>query len=371
MGEVDRRFPFFPFKIEWTTLTNVFRILDANMNRCVEGLRVVEDYARMILNHSPLTERVKDMRHELSRVLPPEDPRRLVARDVRGDVGVVITTPVEYVRPTSREVAIANISRVAESFRSLEEYAKTLGESHSRTIEQLRYKWYEIGQAILLAGTPRERMKDISLCVLLDGNDSTAKLRSLASSLLGAGVRCLQLRDKKLSDRELFVRAKELRALTHSFGALVIVNDRPDIANLAGADGVHVGQDDLSPKDVRAIVGTDAIVGFSTHKPDDLLQAEIEPVDYVGCGPTFSSTTKSFERFAGLEFLRFAAGRKTLPAFAIGGIRSGNVGQVLETGVSRVAIAAGITKATDPASEARVILNKILNAKSAAVTTSS
>jgi thiamine-phosphate pyrophosphorylase len=125
------------------------------------------------------------------------------------------------------------------------------------------------------------------------------------------------------------------------------------------ADGVHVGQEDLSVKDARAIVGTQMLIGVSTHNIDQARAAVLDGANYLGAGPTFPSNTKSFEAFAGLEYLREVAGEISLPTFAIGGIAADNVADVLATGIRRVAVSSAITAASDPATTAIQMLNKV------------
>ena len=148
----------------------------------------------------------------------------------------------------------------------------------------------------------RERLAAARLYVLIDGRGSQEAFAALARSLVAAGVDVLQLRDKNLDDRPLLGRARLLRELIGEASTLLIVNDRPDLALLAEADGVHVGQEELMVDDVRKVVGPDLLVGVSTHSLAQARQAEHDGADYIGCGPTFPSATKHFERFPGVEF---------------------------------------------------------------------
>src|SRR5207237_9328533 len=127
-------------------------------------------------------------------------------------------------------------------------------------------------------------------------------------------------RDKRLADRELLARARQLRELTNGTSTLFIVNDRPDLARLSQADGVHVGQDELSVKDARSIVGLHALIGVSTHSIQHARPAVLDGANYIGVGPTFPSGTKSFARFTGVDLLQAVASEIRLPAFAIGGV---------------------------------------------------
>src|SRR3712207_5176281 len=130
----------------------------------------------------------------------------------------------------------------------------------------------------------------------------------------------VQLREKSLSDRELLERARQVRRWTRETGTLFIVNDRPDIARLAEADGVHLGQEELPVKEARRLLGPEALVGVSTHDLEQVGQALRDGASYVGVGPTFPSQTKPFPDFPGLEFVRQAAAETSLPAFVIGGV---------------------------------------------------
>ena len=192
------------------------------------------------------------------------------------------------------------------------------------------------------------------------GGASEAELIARAESLVRAGVGLIQLRDKKLDDRTLLLRARLLRHHIPPTGeTLFIVNDRPDLALLAGADGVHVGQEELTVKDVRRVVGPELLVGVSTHTIGQARQAATDGASYIGCGPTFPSATKSFEHFAGLDFLREVAAEIGLPAFAIGGITQSNLSEVLATGFTRVAVSGSITGAADAEEEARLMLQML------------
>ena len=169
----------------------------------------------------------------------------------------------------------------------------------------------------------------------------------------------IQLRDKHLDDRELVDRGRLLRKLTRGTNTLAIVNDRADIAAAVQADGVHLGQEDLSVKDARAIVGTRMLVGVSTHNIEQARAAVLDGANYLGAGPTFPSRTKAFDAFAGLEFLREMAAEIRLPTFAIGGIDAENLPEVLAAGIERVAVSGAVTgkgRAAEAALAARELL---------------
>lgn len=203
---------------------------------------------------------------------------------------------------------------------------------------------------VISADTPLlTRLTRSQLYVLVDGRDDETQFQDLVSKLVEAGVDVLQLRDKRLADRELLERGRILRQLTRATATLFIMNDRPDLAVLADADGVHVGQEELQVQDVRQILGSDRLVGVSTHSVYQIRHAMADGADYIGCGPTFPSTTKTFPDFAGLPFLRQAASQTTIPAYAIGGVSLANVSQVMASGFRRIAVGAAIIESADPA----------------------
>jgi thiamine-phosphate pyrophosphorylase len=341
----------------------LLRTLDAAANRAREGLRVVEDYVRFQLDDRHLTERLKSLRHRLAELLAciPADGL-LAARETQADVGTQLATASEQSRPDIASLVAANFKRLEEALRSLEEHSKLLNSTLATGLEQLRYETYTLERAIGITRRSLERLKHARLYVLIDGQPDAGKFESLVVSLVEAGVHAIQLRDKRLPDRELLQRARLLRtALSGSLGKrpLFIMNDRPDLAVLAQADGVHVGQEELTVRDARAIVGPDLLVGVSTHSIEQARQAVLDGADYLGVGPVFPSGTKQFDQFPGLDFVRQAAAEIRLPAFAIGGINAGNLGQVLAAGLSRVAVSGAIASAADPAAAARELLDRM------------
>ena len=166
--------------------------------------------------------------------------------------------------------------------------------------------------------------------------------------LLAVNVGAIQLRDKGMGDRKLIARAKMLVEKTRGRKTLSIINDRPDVAILSGADGVHVGQEDLSAKEARQILGPHRLIGVSTHNFDQLNKAVMDGANYAGIGPIYESKTKTFATVGGLSLLEQVVNQTALPLFAIGGIDLQNIDAVIEAGIKRVAIASAITSATDP-----------------------
>jgi thiamine-phosphate pyrophosphorylase len=361
------------FPVDWqepgASARRLIRILDAAANRAREGLRVVEDFARFELNDAHLTRELKECRHELAAALSEAGLGEwLAARDTPGDVGTQVSTPAESVRTSPFDVAQANFKRVQEALRSLEEYGKCVSATLGRRCEAVRYRVYTLEKAVLGTAANRERLADCKLYWLLtrpwqmlpasaDSADAGSvrhgdSLDRAVRETLHAGVDVVQIREKDLPDAELLEWARTVRRWTRETGTLLIVNDRPDLALLCEADGVHVGQTELPVAAVRRIVGPRMLVGVSTRNIEQARKAVLDGADYLGVGPVFPSATKSFESLAGLDYVRQVAAEIALPWFAIGGIDESNVAEVVAAGATRIAVSAALSSAESPASVA-------------------
>jgi thiamine-phosphate pyrophosphorylase len=327
------------------------RILDASANRAREGLRVVEDYVRFVLDNPGLTRRLKEVRHRLSEAERGLDAGLLLgSRDTREDVGTHIMTATEQVRENPRAVLAANFKRIAEALRSLEEYGKLVDVWLAGRYEVLRYDIYTLEKLVMTAVASYRSLGDIKLMVLAGGLPTLADLTWVVGEALAGGADIIQLREKGLPDRELLRVARELRILTAQARVPLILNDRVDLARLASSDGVQLGQTDLSVRDARRIMGPTSLVGVSTHDREQLDAAILAGASYLGVGPVFSSSTKEFSEpeLAGLAYVRLAAESTSLPWFAIGGINEENVDRVLEAGATRIAVSAAVIRASQP-----------------------
>jgi thiamine-phosphate pyrophosphorylase len=186
---------------------------------------------------------------------------------------------------------------------------------------------------------------------------------ALASAFLRGGARFLQIRAKQASSAEFLAIATRVVELAHGHDALVVVNDRADVAHLSGADGVHVGQEDLTPRDVRRVVGDRAIVGLSTHTVEQLTEAVRQPVTYVAIGPVFGSVTKATGYDAvGLDMVRAAAAyarQASLPLVAIGGITLDSAESVLQAGAASVAVIGDLLANGDPEARVHAFLERL------------
>lgn len=340
--------------------TDTLRILDAAANRAREGLRVLEDFVRFALDDRHLTALLKNWRHRLAEIMSAIDAHGLVAsRDTTRDVGTTVKTAREGLRATLLDVVTANFKRVQEATRTLEEFGKVLSPGLGRRLEELRYELYTIEKGVVLTHAARDRLAGCELYVLVSSELCPRGSGPVIAAALAGGAGIIQVREKKMTDRELTTYGRLVREWTARAGALFIMNDRPDLALLTDADGVHVGQEELSVRAARRIVGPSRLVGVSTHTIEQARQAVLDGADYIGVGPVFSSATKAFSQLAGLEFLRQVAAEISLPAYAIGGITLENIDQVVTAGFRRVAVSGAICGAEDPGDVTRNLRAKL------------
>ena len=292
---------------------SVFRILDAAINRAGEGIRVVEDYLRMVIADAHLAKRLKTLRHDLTEAVSTIDPAsRIAARDSEEDVGRKIQTESEYQRNSpdhkSKEaggLVQANLARTQQSLRSIEEFSKTLDIEVAKKVEQLRYRTYTLEKAILTTILSLQSMKDARLCVLIGAKDPQEESNNLAlielvKQLVEAKVSLIQLREKSLTDRQLVTVARLIMKVTRGTKTRLIVNDRADLALAAGADGVHVGQEDVKVADARKIMGAARLIGVSTHSIEEARQAVMEGGELYWSRSGVSVIHKIVRDFGGL-----------------------------------------------------------------------
>ena len=325
------------------------RMLDANLNRAREALRLVEDYARFALDDSELCEALKTIRHDLATSTSGLAADAVLWRDTPGDVGTTATTADERRRQDLGAAVVAAGKRFGEAARVVEELLKIDSPDAAATVEQVRYRFYEVERRVALTLRPADLFTKVRVYVLITESVCRRGWFETAELTLNGGVDCLQLREPELPAGELLARAKKLAALCKDADVPLIVNNRPDVAVLSGAAGVHVGQDDLPAAQARKIVGPRGIVGVSTHSIDQVKQAKRDGADYVGVGPVFPSKTKPRDILPGLAFARAAAPLNLLPTVAIAGVTPANAAEVWATGVTALAVTSAVTTSDDPA----------------------
>jgi thiamine-phosphate pyrophosphorylase len=326
---------------------SVYRILDASFNRAREALRVLEDLARFHAGDAALAAELKDARHRLDREARPHAAELLRARDSEGDVGRDGDRPVAGPRPLA-EVAAANLKRAQEAMRTIEEVAKGRFPSMAAAAHGLRYGLYGVERRM---GDPRRRLEGARLYVLLDPSVTRRPLARVAEEAARGGADVLQLRQKPRADLGL---AREVRAAARD--VLLVVNDSPEVAIAAGADGVHVGRADLPVREAKRLGA--GIVGATTHSLAEARRAVREGADYVSVGPMFATALKPGLEPRGFEYLA-AARRLGVPHFCIGGITRANV----RPEMGRVAVCAGVIAQRDVAAAARAIRRRLTSGR--------
>jgi len=341
----------------------VYRIIDANFNRAREAIRAVEEYCRFSLNSEELTKRAKKIRHELSAAVGKLDAGRLISsRDTLGDVGIGKRIEEQLERGELKDCFTAGCKRLTEALRVLAETTQTLDNSVAEVLENLRYTAYAIEKDIIIFSDTYERYKRVKLYVVITSNLPTEVI-SLAYKCADGGADCVQLRAKNVDDDVLFALAVEFVGICKEADVLSIINDRIDVAVASGADGIHLGQNDLSVEQARRLQLTPLITGKSTHSPKQLRAACKERPTYAALGPVYATATKPTAPSVGLEYVKRAkdilAGTG-IGNVAIGGITIDNVEDVLKAGADAIAVCAAVTKASNPAKACRELKDKIV-----------
>jgi thiamine-phosphate pyrophosphorylase len=206
----------------------------------------------------------------------------------------------------------------------------------------------------------RSRLDAARLYLVTGATPDGRELPTLLRTAIAGGVDIVQLREKRMPDEELASIANAARVLCQELGALLIVNDRPWVAREARADGIHVGQDDIPPAEVRELVGPEMLVGLSTHSPAQIDAVDTDVVDYIGVGPIHETPTKPGRPAVGVELIRYAAAHAQVPFFAIGGLDRTNVSAALDAGATRVCVLRAIAGAEDPEDAARTLREQLV-----------
>jgi len=338
---------------------DILRIMDANFNRMGEGLRVLEEFARLSLNDSALTERLKSIRH--ATVIVDEALRRrlLAARDSAADVGAAMNVPGEDTSRDIRSVVTANAKRVQESLRVIEEIAKSPENAlDSETYRWARFALYEIEKTLVSQLFRGDRLKRLTgLYVIIDtsvlpGRDPVA---ATAQAIRG-GAAVIQLRDKATGKAELLATARSMKELCAAHDVLFIMNDYLDIALAADADGLHIGPEDLPATVARKLLSADMLLGCSARTVEKAQQLQDEGADYLGIGAMFATAVKVTAEVVGPERLREIRAAVDLQLVAIGGINKGNIGRVLEAKPDAVAVISAVSGAEDIEKAARELV---------------
>ncbi|MFN6535218.1 MAG: thiamine phosphate synthase [Nostoc sp. EkiNYC01] len=330
----------------------VYRILDANLDRAREGLRIIEEWCRFGLNNAQLSLECKRLRQEVAKWHTPE---LRAARDTPSDPGTELTHPQEEERASIKSVLQANFCRIEEALRVLEEYSKLYHPTMAKASKQMRYQVYTLESNLM--GHQRHQLLWRSRLYLVTSPSDT--LLNTVEAALKGGLTLVQYREKTADDSLRLEQARKLRQLCHIYGALFIVNDRVDLALAVDADGVHLGQQDMSITVARQLLGSQRLIGLSTTNQEEMQRAIAENVDYIGVGPVYETPTKVGKAAAGLEYVSYAAKNCSIPWFAIGGIDANNINDVIDAGAERVAVVRSLMQAEQPTLVTQYLLSQL------------
>ncbi|MFC1783720.1 thiamine phosphate synthase [Planctomycetota bacterium] len=340
------------------------RLIDANFNRAREALRVMEDYARFILNDSRISLLAKQLRHDLSTCISQFPSLELLAaRDTPDDVGTQLSTKSELTRSDPLAVAAAAAKRLSEALRCLEEYNKVDNPSQAKNLESIRYRAYDLEKHLLARADLKNRFHQVRLYVILTEKYCQLPILQVVKQILAAGADCIQLREKEKTDSTLLTLAKEVSKICHNAGALFIMNDRPDLAVLSNADGVHLGQEDLSVNQARKLLLNHMLVGKSTHRIKEVEADLAESPDYLAVGSIFASTTKPNVTPVGLQLIEKTRLIYSGPLIAIGGVNVENATHAITAGATGVAVCSAIISTANPANHVKSIKKAVIGPK--------
>jgi len=340
------------------------RIIDASLNRVGEGLRLLEDVARLILNDATLTQQLKTMRHELIRNSSSFHQQLLQSRDAANDIGINIEVPGEEKERELPTILVANARRVQESLRTLEELAKIPGitpELNEEKFKQARFNLYTIERELLSKLLRQDKLKQISgLYVIIDTQALKGRHHlEVASQVIRGGTKVIQLRDKVQSKDKMLPIARQMRTLCTEHKVLFIVNDYLDVALAVDADGVHLGQDDLPLPVARKLLPLGKILGYSVATLNQAIAAQSEGADYIAVGSIYPTLSKVRAKVVGLERLRQIREAISRPLVAIGGITKDNAPEVIAAGADSVAVISAVLGAESPGEASRQIIESL------------
>ena len=340
------------------------RVMDANANRAGEGLRTLEDMARLVHEDAAATAWLKQLRHGLAEALGMlQRSERLQTRSTQSDAGTNVHAQREQQRDDLASITSAACERVLQSLRNLEEFSKLCSAPAGGAFKQLRYEAYDVLAKLELRWLTGQTLRDSQrLYLLIDCSLPLESFRAQIGRLADAGVDLFQLRDKQAEGARLMQYARGAVDALQDRSSRLIVNDRIDVALASGAAGVHLGQDDMSLADARQIAQSRLWIGISTHNLTEAIEAEQGGADYIGCGPTFPSQTKHFAEISGPGFLREVAAHVSIPAFALGGVGEENLQQLLDANFQRIAVSGSILRAEDPDQATQRLKKRLMNA---------
>ena len=336
----------------------IAQIIDANLDRAREGLRVLEDWARFALGRKDLVKSIKNFRQNLGKhhLKVYKESRNFIKDECTG-----LSHPAQFNRNNPNSIISSNAARVQEALRVIEEFSRDHNQNLCEISSEIRYEIYNLEIVLLEAQTNYSFRKILNendlYFITLDSKNLLEKIKNI----LEGGVKIIQLRFKQGKDSDNIKFAKKVRELCDNFGALFLINDRVDIALACKADGVHLGQNDMDIKSARNILGFSKIIGISASNEWDIKKGIQDGCDYLGIGPVFPTTTKKEKVPLGIDTLKSLTKDISIPWFAIGGIKQENIPLLKENNICKVAIISDLINSKKSKEKAIMIINSLNN----------
>tara|TARA_B100000963_G_C22529664_1_gene626995 strand:- start:89 stop:1141 length:1053 start_codon:yes stop_codon:yes gene_type:complete len=334
----------------------IAQIIDANLDRAREGLRVLEEWARYGLGRVDIVKKLKDFRQILgSHHLNSYKNARNYTKDRCNG----LIHPEQFKRMHPENIINSNSSRIQEALRVLEEFSRNNNNELSKAASMIRYEIYSL-EIELMNSKSNRHLNNILIKnnLYLITKEKTNLILDIENLLL-CGVKIIQHRFKETNDCINIKKAKIIKKLCNTYGAIFIVNDRVDIALASDADGVHLGQNDLDLISARKILGFSKIIGISANNEEDIKKAISDGCDYLGIGPVFETNTKKDKKPLGIDKIIKLTKDIEIPWYAIGGIKNENIPQLKVNNINKVAIITDIMDDENPSNKAMIILKSL------------
>jgi len=306
------------------------------LNRLNEALKFIEDVIRFSLENKVLLIRIRKIRNEFLKIKKDISLADIInSRQSSHDLGRAAKFDIQT-KKTSEDLIIANLTRAKESARIIEEILKSINLKISNRMKEIRFQLYDLEKYII--GCLKKIFNPRINAVIDEKYLLAYRIKNMMDVLENNGVTMIQLRIKTLSDRKFYNYAVRIKKFLKKKEIKFIINNRLDIARASGADGVHLGQDDMPARMARRILGENYIIGVSAHNIDEANKAEKEGADYIGVGSIFRTKTKSDAHICGLSVLKSICKKITIPVVGIGGITNRNYRDVFRAGAAGIAV---------------------------------
>ncbi len=334
----------------------IFQIIDANLDRAREGLRVLEDWARFGIGGNDCVIKIKNFRQILGKnhLEVYKQSRNYTEDRCKG-----LTHQEQSKRETPEEIISSNAGRVQEALRVIEEFSRLHNHELSKIASEIRYEIYTLEIDLLSLSKFKKSEKILKENDLYVITDQKENLLEIIENILIAGVKIIQHRFKTGTDKEHLQEAIQIKNLCKRYNSLFIINDRIDIALASNADGIHLGKDDLNLKTARKLVGYSKIIGVSANNKIDISNALKDGCDYIGIGPVFETPTKRDKKPLGIEKIKTLTKDLNIPWFAIGGVTTNNISFLKSNGFKKVALISQLMNSEDPKEDAIMILKEL------------